>query len=348
MVSSDLFCDVLDVRVKRGAELSTDHHLVVSSLRLSKPWPNRKSKRSSVTYRIKWEALENKEVRKQFASIISSKFRQLPDVSDDIEKEWLLFTSAIISSAAESCGQKRLRVAGDSEKRTPWWNEEVKEAIRAKKDAFKTWLQDRSSSDLQFRYTEARKAATSAVKKSKEKSGEEFGRRLDSNYFSANKVFWQTIFRLCGKRSSVTYSIKDSAGNILTDENEIVSRRREYFEDLLNSIKTSTRDTYKVTHVEEDEVFTVAEVATAIKGMKSRKAAGEDEIRPEMLKALTVEGILWLSRVCQVASKFGKTSRDWQTGVIIPIFKKGDRKQCSNYRGLYHSSVCQGSICQMP
>ena len=78
-------------------------------------------------------------------------------------------------------------MAGDSEKRTPWWNQEVKEAIRAKKDAFK--IQDRSSFDLQLRYTEARKTATSAVKKSK-KSWEEFGRRLASNYFSANKVFW--------------------------------------------------------------------------------------------------------------------------------------------------------------
>ena len=157
-----------------------------------------KTNRSSVIYRIKWEALEDKKVRKQFAYSISSKFRQLSDVSKDIEKEWLLFRSAIISSAAESCGRKRLRLAGDSEKRTPWWNQEVKEAIRAKKDAFKAWLQDRLSSDLQSRHTEVRKAATSAAKKSK-KSWEEFGRRLDSNYFSANKVFWQTICRYKAK-----------------------------------------------------------------------------------------------------------------------------------------------------
>ena len=70
VVSSDLFSDVLDVRVKRGAELLTDHHLVLCSLRLSKPWPSKRSNRSSVTYRIKWEALEDKEVRKQFASSI--------------------------------------------------------------------------------------------------------------------------------------------------------------------------------------------------------------------------------------------------------------------------------------
>ena len=186
-------------------------------------------------------------------------------------------------------------MASDSEKRTPWWNQEVKEAIRAKKDAFKTWLQDRSSSDLQSRYNEARKVATLAVKKSKEKSWEEFGRWLDANYFSANKVFWQTIRRLRGKRSSITYSIKDSDGNILTDENEILLRWREYFEDLLNPVKASTRDTHEVTHLGEDEVFTAAEVATAIKEIKSGKAAGEDEIRPEMLKALAGEGVLWLT-----------------------------------------------------
>ena len=38
--------------------------------------------------------------------------------------------------------------------------------------------------------------------------------------------------------------------------------------------------------------------------------------------------------MCQVVWKLGKTPRDWQTGVIIPIFKKRDRKQCTNYRGI--------------
>ena len=189
IVSSDLYSDLLDVRVKRGAELSTDHYLVVCFLRISKPWPNRKSNRSSVTHRIKWEALEDKEVRKQFASSISSKFRQLPDVYEDIEMEWLLFRSAIILSAAGSCGRKQLRVAGYSEKRTAWWKQEVKESIRAKKDTFRALLQDRSSSDLQSWYTEARKAATLAVQKFKDKSWEEFGHCLFLTIFQQTKYF---------------------------------------------------------------------------------------------------------------------------------------------------------------
>ena len=52
---------------------------------------------------------------------------------------------------------------------------------------------------------------------------------------------------------------KDSDGNILTDENDILSRWREYFEDLLNPVKAPTRETHEVTHLGEDEVFTADE-----------------------------------------------------------------------------------------
>ena len=75
----------------------------------------------------------------------------------------------------------------------------------------------------------------------------------------------------------------------------------------------------------------MTEVATATRGLKSEKATGEDEIQPEMLKALN-GGVCWLTRVCQVAWKLGKTPKDWQTGVIIPTCKKGDCKECTIYQ----------------
>ena len=51
------------------------------------------------------------------------------------------------------------------------------------------------------------------------------------------------------QRLSITYSIKDSAGNVLTDENEILSRWKEYFKGLLNpvNVKALTCDTQEVT-----------------------------------------------------------------------------------------------------
>ena len=81
-------------------------------------------------------------------------------------------------------------------------------------------------------------------------------------------------------------------------------------------------------------------MATAIKGIKSGRAAGKDKIRSEMLKALTGEGILWLTQVCQVELEFSKTPRDWQTGEIASNVQTTEG---------YHSSVCQGKyVCQMP
>ena len=122
IVLSDLFSDVLDVKVKRGAESSTDYHQVVCSLQFWKLWLSRKSNRLSVAYRTKREALKDREIRKQFASNVLNNFRQLADAFEDIEKEWQLFNSEIISSAAKCCAQKRLKVAGNSEKKTSWSN----------------------------------------------------------------------------------------------------------------------------------------------------------------------------------------------------------------------------------
>ena len=73
-----LFCQIcfpMNVRVTRVAKLSTDHHLVVFSLQISKPRPNRKLRRSIVANKIKWEALADKDVMKQFASSMETKYR---------------------------------------------------------------------------------------------------------------------------------------------------------------------------------------------------------------------------------------------------------------------------------
>ena len=59
--------------------------------------------------------------------------------------------------------------------------------------------------------------------------------------------------------------------------------------------------------------------------------SGEDEIRPEMLKVLNGERVRWLTRLCQVAWKLKKTPKDWQTCVIVPNNKKGNREECTNY-----------------
>ena len=63
-----------------------------------------------------------------------------------------------------------------------------------------------------------------------------------------------------------------------------------------------------------------------IKSLKTGRAPGEDDIRPEMSKTMNIYGIRWLTRVCMVACRTGQVPKQWQTSAIIPIHKKGDKK----------------------
>ena len=76
------------------------------------------------------------------------------------------------------------------------------------------------------------------------------------------------------------------------------------------------------------------EVTEVVKRLHSGKAQGVDEIRPERLKALGVEGLSWLTCLINVAWKSETVPKEWQTGVVLPLFKKGDQRVCANYRGI--------------
>ncbi|KAI3363510.1 hypothetical protein L3Q82_012113 [Scortum barcoo] len=98
VVSSDLRPYVLDTRVKRGAELSTDHHLVVSWIR----WQRRKLDRPGQTQthivRVCWERLAiEPSVREVFNSHLRKSFSQIPREAGDIESEWTMFSASIVN-----------------------------------------------------------------------------------------------------------------------------------------------------------------------------------------------------------------------------------------------------------
>uniref|UniRef100_A0A674MBB2 Reverse transcriptase domain-containing protein n=1 Tax=Takifugu rubripes TaxID=31033 RepID=A0A674MBB2_TAKRU len=76
------------------------------------------------------------------------------------------------------------------------------------------------------------------------------------------------------------------------------------------------------------------EVAEVVKKLLGGKDPGVDEIHPEFLKALDVVGLSWLTRLCNIAWISGAVLLEWQTRVVVPRFKKGDRRVCSNYRGI--------------
>ena len=62
------------------------------------------------------------------------------------------------------------------------------------------------------------------------------------------------------------------------------------------------------------------------------KAGGGDGIPVELFRILEDDAVKVLHSICQQIWKTQQWPQDWKTSVFIPIPKKGNAKECSNYR----------------
>ncbi|TWW64119.1 R2DM Retrovirus-related Pol polyprotein from type II retrotransposable element [Takifugu flavidus] len=304
VVSSDLRPHVLDTRVKRGAELSTDHHLVVSWLRWWGRMPDRPGRPKRVV-RVCWERLAESPVRRSFNSRLRESFDHVPGEAGDIESEWTVFRASIVEAADRCCGRKVVGACRGGNARTRWWTPAVRDAVKLKKESYRALLAC-GTPEAADGYRRAKRSAATAVAEAKTRAWEEFGEAMENDFRTASKRFWTTIRRLRRGKQCTVNTVYSGDGVLLTSTRDVVDRWKEYFEDLLNPTNTPS----------------------------SEEAPGVDEIRPESLKALDVVGLSWLTRLCNIAWTSGAVPLDWQTGVVVPLFKKGDRRVCSNYRGI--------------
>ena len=236
VVSFDLRPYVLDTRVKRGAELSTDHHLVVSWIRWQGKPPHRPGRPKRVV-RVCWERLVEEPVRLVFNSHLRQSFNCVPGAVGDIESEWAMFRSAIVKAAVVSCGRKVAGAGRGGNPRTRWWTPEVKGAVKLKKEAYRSWLACRSP-EAADRYRLAKRSAAEAVAEAKTRSWEEFGEAMEEDFRSAPKRFWQTVRRLRGGRRQLVHTVLGAGGELLTSPGAILRRWKEYFEELLSPTDT--------------------------------------------------------------------------------------------------------------
>ena len=85
-----------------------------------------------------------------------------------------------------------------------------------------------------------------------------------------------------------------------------------------------------ITHLGPD--ILECEVKWVLGSITTKKASGGDGIPVELFQILKDDAVKVLHSICQQIWKAQQWPQDWKRSVFIPIPKKGNAKECSNYR----------------
>ena len=112
----------------------------------------------------------------------------------------------------------------------------------------------------------------------------------------------------------------------LTEAEDIKKRWQEYTEDLHDPDNHND----VITHLES--YILEYEVKWALGSVTLNKASGGDGIPVELFQILKDDAVKVLHSICQQNWKTQQWPQDWKRAVFIPIPKKGNAKEYSNYR----------------
>ena len=116
----------------------------------------------------------------------------------------------------------------------------------------------------------------------------------------------------------------------LTKADDIMKRQQEYTEELYKKdLHDPDNHDGVITHLEPD--ILECEVMWAFGSITTNKASGGDEIPVELFQILEDDAVKVLHSICQQIWKTQQWPQDWKMSVFVPIPKKGNAKECSNY-----------------
>ncbi|XP_047988405.1 uncharacterized protein LOC125228012 [Leguminivora glycinivorella] len=320
---------IRDCKVIPGEALTSQHRLLISVQELNKPV---KCSNKQIP-KIKWKSLNTvmgskfvQDMEAYFETKNTSKVETANDMWNDFETFCRL-------TAETHLGRTRCKRAPFKE--TKWWQQSVKDAVQAKKLAFKKWQETGDDTD-KADYNRAKSNAKREVAIARAKAEANFYKELES---STTEINIHKVAKDRNRKSKDITSAKyitDKNNKLLTEDNDIRERWAEYYRHLLNV--TNPRN---LNHENPSPVLgptaevTTGEIIKEIRNMKNNKAQGPSEIPIEVWKHTGHRGIDWLRKLFNRLIAGQKIPDAWRRSHLIPFYKgKGDVRDCGNYRAI--------------
>ncbi|VFQ85339.1 unnamed protein product [Cuscuta campestris] len=133
--------------------------------------------------------------------------------------------------------------------------------------------------------------------------------------------------------------VKGGDGRVLVETAKVAKRWGEYFSELLNAGGDQRLVLGEFGHPGASRVYCrricLEEVVRALRGMRSGRALGPDEIPVEFWKHAGRGAWVWLTKLFNVILRTVRMPDEWRESLLVPLFKgKGDIQSCENFRGI--------------
>lgn len=324
-----------DVRARRGADVASDHQLVVSKVQLKLRRDTSRQKNRRPRYDV--TLLRDPSKCQEFNIKLQNRFEVLQDLlveEESVQGRWEVIRDSVNETCKEVLGPVKCN-------HKEWMSQQtlkVVEERRGKKAAVNSSRTRYQKSKAQQEYTKINKLVKQEIKKDKQAYMETLADEAEEASHKGNlRELYSVIRRLSGRHNKPERPVKDKDGKAIPDNEGQRNRWKEHFEELLN--RPGPQDTPTIQPADKDLPIdcsppTKDEIRRAIMQLKTGKSAGPDGIPAEVLKANVPVTVETLYPLFQSIWKEEDIPLDWKEGYLVKLPKKGDLSQCSNYRGI--------------
>ena len=308
--------------------VSTDHRIVTAKIRLNL---RKNAKRTATTKHYDWALLNNRDTRDKYVLELRNRFETL---QEKIKKstpndEYENFVNAHLKAAAK-CIPTKLK----TKYRIPWETLAVREKRTLVKTASKNYRKNPTNTNALKLKTAQYQLAGIYIKEQTEYIQNQIDKIRDSVEDRQSRIAWQTINEVSRRKNTAKAKLKAA------NQQERMKLWKQHFENLLgNPLKITHEPITRIISKQLDiklGPFTQEELDSVLRKIKNRKAAGLDEIPPEVWKTRQFDDILL--RHCNAVYNQNLIDR-WMKGCILPFPKKGDLGLGKNYRGITLTSI---------
>jgi len=278
-----------------------------------------KSKRPIFVDKLNIESLTDESTKQLYQNRVTEKIAlNNIETTNNVEVAYNKLVKNIMSAANEAIGTRKVNI-NSSKGDKSWFTPEVKNLTKTKREAYLCYRSNINPESCQ-QYKTIRNRVNSEIRQLKREYWEKFTGDMTHDLYGAQKKVWKMLRGL--KKPISEYK---QLSTINTEQWE------SYFTSLYSS-GTPLHIPQMNNHLNAS--ISLDEVEENIKKLKNRKANGVDRIPNELLKY----GGAGVNE--QIHILFNKILEEkvvpnsWTTSITVPIYKKGDKTDPKNYRGI--------------